>query len=1128
MKTLKTLFTLCLLHIASMTALADHVSHVYHFNQPVFTEQNSYQLMGFQGCELHGQPGKPTLPWQSVRLMLPPGQEAVGIQVKLSDFAEIEGSYQLYPAQPVRPISYEGPVTFVKDEECYRSTESYPSGAFNTLDTQWLHGVAFAFGGFTPVRYVPATGKLCYAQTVTVTVETQPARASHNDPRWLRPQTERSLNRLAQNPEMLQRYERRDETLPTVDMLLITPEQYLDQFSDYIALYTGRGIRVQTISTSEVYNLYEGTDNPEKIRNCIIDHYTQNGLSMVLLGGDVGLVPFRYLWCYAQEDYEDHIPSDYYYAALDGTMNDDNDNRWGEIGEDDLLPELAVARLPFNDSQQLQTLLNKTLSYLTAPVLGEFRKPILAGEHLGDGVYASNDLERLIGTVTFNGYTTHGYPEDYDFVRVYESGTHWWDPEELRNAICAGTQFVNHFGHANTSTVAGWYNWDINPSFFSGVNGVDHNYFIFKSQGCICGDFSDDCILERLMTNSTGAVACIGNSRYGWYSQSGDGPSSHFHRELIDAYCHERLAGLGEALKESKTQSAPFIIMDGENGVLRWVLYALNAFGDVGLSAWFDEPFTPTVTCDTLLPVGTDRLPVTVTDAQGRGVYNYECRLFRDGNLAGIAATNEEGVAEIRFKPANNDQQLELFVTGMNGWPQRQTLHFDNNNCAHVLFDTYTLNDPDGQVDYGEQQRLNVGFRNVGNLPASNLTATLTCQQPEYITLTQSQAQLDNVPAYSTISLDDAFAFLVSDSVPDQTMVTFTLSCTDGSETWESQFEMTLNAPSFTITGITMEEVEGNGNQLADPGETLTLHFTVRNTGHSAAPGTVFSVYCSAPEIQFGQNIFPIGDIQADSEFQADYTLHIDEALQETTSFEFLLNTRSGQYLAWDAYLLNVASLVEDFETGDFSKLDWTFEGEGGWDIVNNGAFEGRYCARTRSMGHGKTAMMSIDYDFVADNEVSFYLKTSTEAGFDFLTFYVDGVRTARWAGETPWTRVSFIIPQGTHTLSWSYEKDGGAVGGQDRVWVDYIALPPQTIVLDAEETKDNTILIYPNPSQGDCFVQLPVESSVSVYNALGQNCMEITDAQGVISIHLEQSGLYFIRIENNSGVTTKKILIQQ
>ena len=110
---------------------------------------------------------------------------------------------------------------------------------------------------------------------------------------------------------------------------------------------------------------------------------------MVMLGGDVNLVPYRSLWCFAQEGYEDNIPSDSYYACLDGTLNDNNNDLWGEIGEDDLLPELAVSRFSFNNANELQILLSKTFSYLTSPVLGEFRRPILAGEYLGDGYYAS-------------------------------------------------------------------------------------------------------------------------------------------------------------------------------------------------------------------------------------------------------------------------------------------------------------------------------------------------------------------------------------------------------------------------------------------------------------------------------------------------------------------------------------------------------------------------------------------------------------------------------------------------------------------------------------------------------------------------------------------------------------------
>ena len=567
-----------LLIAASVFASAQTIEHTYHFGQPMVQQVGEYQTLAFENSVSNGTIGEPTLPWQSISLMLPQNTEATAIHVVLSDFVELEGQYNLMPAQRPCPISDDSPFVFEKNEALYRSNEAYPNKEFNHVSTQLLNGVSFAFGGFTPVKYKPVSGQVSYAQTVTVTVEYQASRADHSRKLWLRPETRSSINRLAQNAEMLDTYVRRDGALPNYEILIVSTNTYANNFEDYIALYAGQGLRVRVATIQDIYAAMTGRDNKEKIRNYIIQEYEDNGITMVLIGGDVDVVPHRNLWCFAQEGYEDQVPSDTYYCCLDGTLNDDNDNKWGEVGEDDLLPELAIARLPFNNASELETILSKTFSYQTSPVLGEFRKPILAGEHLGDGYYASSDLERLVGTVNFNGYTTYGYPENYDFVRVYETQYHEWDPDELAQAINAGTQYVNHFGHANTSYVAGWYNWDITPELFADANGVDHNYFIFKSQGCICGDFADDCILERMVVNETGAVAAIGNSRYGWYSQAGDGPSNHYHRELIDAYCHERIAGLGNALKEAKIQTSPFITMDGENGTLRWSFYALNAY----------------------------------------------------------------------------------------------------------------------------------------------------------------------------------------------------------------------------------------------------------------------------------------------------------------------------------------------------------------------------------------------------------------------------------------------------------------------------------------------------------------------------------------------------------------------
>ena len=158
--------------MVSLFASAQTIEQVYHFSQPIVSERDGYQQIGFQGCLPQGIVGEPTLPWQSVSLILPQGQEAVAVNVTFADFVELEGCYNLHPYQQPRTYSEDKTIPFAKNENLYRSENTYPTRDHAKVSTQYLNGVSVAFSGFTPLRYVPATGKVSYARTVTVTIET--------------------------------------------------------------------------------------------------------------------------------------------------------------------------------------------------------------------------------------------------------------------------------------------------------------------------------------------------------------------------------------------------------------------------------------------------------------------------------------------------------------------------------------------------------------------------------------------------------------------------------------------------------------------------------------------------------------------------------------------------------------------------------------------------------------------------------------------------------------------------------------------------------------------------------------------------------------------------------------------
>ncbi len=693
----------CLILLAMMVTMfasAQTIEKTYELGQPNVSQIQGYEQIQFAGCMQSALAGQPSLPWHSISLMLPQGTEAVAIEVELSDFQTLEGSHNLYPYQSA--LTYSDPVRrqFEKDEALYASKSTYPSQAYGQLSTHYMNGVGFAFSAFTPVQYVPATGEVRYATKATVRITTGAAKTDQSRKLWLNGDNATRAMRLAQNPDMLQTYDSKGRTVGGYDLLVVTKQQWVNAFGEYEKFYQDRGLRTRVIDLETILSTMEGRDNPEKLRNYIIQEYEENGIMMVNLAGDVPIIPYRGLYCHVDSGsgYDDSdIPADLYYAALDGTWNDDNDNRWGEIGEDDLLPEIGIGRMCFSNQNELDNMLHKAITYQTAPVLGEFRQVIMAGEHLFDDPLSNGSqyLELLIGTHDDNGYTTTGIPEDYEFTRLYEEEGNW-SGTRLRNAVNAGTQYVHHDGHANTGYVAGWANGDITNSNFSSVNGVDHNYTFFHTSGCICGDFSNDCILERMTKISNFAVATFGNSRYGWFNEGQtEGPAIHLARETEDAYYNDRIPYGGMALREGKIQTAPWVNAPGqwEEGALRWNFYDLNMMGDVAVSPWHDEPFEPTVDYPVIYDSQMSSMEVKVTSSNlnGAGLKNFRCALYHGldlQGLVGVAYTDEDGMATIEFNDnLGHYAHMQLIVTGCDAWPQKITLELadtDENMMSNV------------------------------------------------------------------------------------------------------------------------------------------------------------------------------------------------------------------------------------------------------------------------------------------------------------------------------------------------------------------------------------------------------------------------------------------------------------
>jgi hypothetical protein len=1140
-------FTLLLSMLALFTfAKAGIVEKTYYFSSPQIKQHKGYQKIFFGNDLLTSGAGDPAMPYTAVSLLLPPGEEAVSVELIGEDKVLLKGEYNLWPYQPSRPLSETKKAKFYKNRDVYRQKSIFPEKPYGRLSTQYLNGYAFAFTAFTPLQYVPGDGQVSYFSKVTIRIKTRPSDVSAGALKNLstRKEVVKKVISLAQNKKMLKLYpEKVLRSGEAYELLIITPQQYENSFTDLQNIYTSRGIRSKVITTEYIGQNMTGQDLQEKIRNFIIQEYQQSDIEYVLLGGDVEYVPYRGFYTYVQSGsgYEDYdIPADLYYSALDGNWNTDGDNKWGEADEDDLLPDVAVARFSFSNSTELANMIHKSIFYQNDPVTGEFRKPLLVGEWLYNSpvTYGKDYLELLIGEHDDNGYTTIGIPENYDIQKMYEADGNW-SGTDLRNKINAGLEFVHHVGHANQTYVAKWSIGEITDANFSGANGVDHNYTIMQTHGCLCGSFDfDDCILEKMVSIQNFAVAVIGNSRYGWFNEGQtEGPAAHLHREMVDALFHEKMEHIGQAFVECKIQTAPWVEAPGqwEEGALRWNFYDINILGDPAMSVWTDEPVAVTVDYPENVMTGISSFNVSVT-ANGGPAENFRCAVMKDGTLIGSGVTGADGIAKVDFfNPVETTGEASLIVTGYNCLPDTNDLMFVPTEGAYMVYAGSEVDDAagnaNGQMDNGEEISLDIEFGNVGSEVASDVQSFLTTDN-EWIELTDSLENLGDVQPGDTVLFDNAFAFKVANNVPDQTPVKFSLSMNSGSENWTADFTYYANAPVLKSYNLTFADDLGGD---PDPGDDVIIRFDVRNYGHNTAKDCYILFDQDSPYLILDFDSLDIGDFQPGEQKTVIFPGHLSEIVPLPSTLSFQLNMVTGDYVFSDPYSVMVGVVMEGFETGDFSEFEWLIEGDEPWVVTNEGPYDGDYCAKSGDIGHEQFSELKITLQCFDYSEISFARKVSSEEDYDFFKFYIDDQQIAAWSGEKTWQEFSYAIGAGAHVLRWSYTKDFMVDNGQDCAWLDNIVFPATTMVIGMEENiTDNMIKVYPNPCKGTFYVDLKDMSEnvhIRVFDIQGKlvfsEIISPVSSERKINLQDPAKGIYFVKIKSGRQQVVKKIIVQ-
>ncbi len=161
-------------------------------------------------------------------------------------------------------------------------------------------------------------------------------------------------------------------------------------------------------------------------------------------------------------------------------------------------------------------------------------------------------------------------------------------------------------------------------------------------------------------------------------------------------------------------------------------------------------------------------------------------------------------------------------------------------------------------------------------------------------------------------------------------------------------------------------------------------------------------------------------------------------------------------------------------------ELAWTTSGDAHWFPEMVTTHDGVAAGRTGDTGHGQSSVLQTTVN--GPGALTFFWKVSSEATYDALVFLLDEAEQARISGEADWAQQTLEVPEGAHTLTWRYARDGSGTHGANAGWLDQVTFG----------STPSTEVWLTNPG----FVSGGTEFGVSVATASGRNyVLEYKDA---------------------------------
>ena len=840
----------------------DGVEIVYSLNrlrlEELEIDGETMQTLAIPGALLFNDEGMPNLPGMGRYLAIPQG---AAVRLEIVDTRSLLlRDINIAPAPPIPEEGDDSPPVYRKDPTVYGTDDVYPREPIRLSNIKNMRGVDAVIVGITPFQYNPVRRELTVYTDVRIRVHFSGGSGRFAENRYRSRYWEPVLRANLLNYSSLEPVEpaRRGQAKDTGhEYIIITPDDpTFTAWADTIKHWR----TLQGISTG-IFTLTETGSSASQIESFINNAYTTWDIPpvAVLLLSDYPSSGKAYgitspIW-------DSYCVSDNIYADVDG----------------DNLPEMNFARITAQDASDLETMINKFLNYERNPYTDPdfYDHPVCAGGWQTErwfilcsevvygflanvhgkspvreyAIYSGTPGSSWSSNANTSMIVDYFGPDGLGYIPATASHLTDWGASATRmnNDINAGCFIVQHRDHGGET---GWGEPNYSNSDLDGLSNTMLP-FVF-SVNCLTGKYnwSSECFTEKFHRMEQGALGLIGasetsysfvNDTYVWGMYDGMWP------EFMPDYPSAAAKNAGpENLRPGFANVTGKYFLEASNWPYnpesKEVTYHLfHMHGDAFTILYSEVPQSLTVSHPGVLYIGATSFPVTADEGS-------VIALTVDGEIIGTA-DGTGSVVNVPIAPQSVPGSLLVTVTKYNHYRYAQTVPVLPPEGAFVVHYRHDIDDDgsggssgngDGIVNPGETIELfPFWVMNYGVDTAFAVTGELELQVADpLVTL------LDTSDDYGTIAPDDSalgsggFAFSVDMAAPDGHGISFVLHCTDGDSVWPSYFGETVRAP---VLGYLSKEIDdsggGNGDGRIDPGETVDLSITAKNSGGGAATG---------------------------------------------------------------------------------------------------------------------------------------------------------------------------------------------------------------------------------------------------------------------------------------------------